>query len=92
MISGNHNRLEAGNKIRILSSENKSTTIEDYKANRKQDIEELNRNTENSLNKRKEISVSYTHLDVYKRQRASTQDKKDTISKSNTTHASKEPS
>ncbi|WP_288314781.1 hemagglutinin repeat-containing protein [uncultured Dialister sp.] len=32
MISGNHNRLEAGNNIRILSSENRSTTIEDYKA------------------------------------------------------------
>ncbi len=55
MISGNHDRLEAGNNIHILSSENKSTTTEDYKANRKQDIEELNRNTENSLNKRKEI-------------------------------------
>ena len=55
LISGNHDRLEAGNNIHILSSENKSTTTEDYKANRKQDIEELNRNTENSLNKRKEI-------------------------------------
>ena len=32
LISGNHNRLEAGNNIRILSSENRSTTIEDYKA------------------------------------------------------------
>ena len=32
MISGNHNILKAGNNIRILSSENKSTTIEDYKA------------------------------------------------------------
>ena len=32
LISGNHNRLEAGNNIRILSSENKSTTTEDYKA------------------------------------------------------------
>ena len=32
LISGNHNRLEAGNNIHILSSENRSTTIEDYKA------------------------------------------------------------
>ena len=32
MISGNHNILKAGNNIYILSSENKSTTIEDYKA------------------------------------------------------------
>ena len=55
LISGNHDRLEAGNNIHILSSENKSTTTEDYKANRKQDIEKLNRNTENSLNKLKEI-------------------------------------
>mgnify|MGYP002606605475 FL=1 len=32
MISGNHNILKAGNNIYILSFENKSTTIEDYKA------------------------------------------------------------
>ena len=32
LISGNHNLLKAGNNIHILSSENKSTTIEDYKA------------------------------------------------------------
>ena len=32
MISGNHNILKAGNNIYILSSENRSTTIEDYKA------------------------------------------------------------
>lgn len=32
MISGNHNILKAGKDISILSSENKSTTIEDYKA------------------------------------------------------------
>ena len=33
MISGNHNILKAGKNIYILSSENKSTAIEDYKAN-----------------------------------------------------------
>ena len=32
MISGNHNILKAGNNIRILSSENKSTAIEETKA------------------------------------------------------------